>query len=128
VAIEHNIFMLELEKTGSGTGWPRRKTNTESDRPAAPHLERLYSGQHLDDHSYYHHSDHQDHVDDDDGQSSLAKGDIAEGHNGDGEKDEVGASLPDIRDLESKRSPLEKRITTRSVKPENLVGITLFDS
>jgi hypothetical protein len=122
--------MPELEKTYSGKGWRRQRATSGPIRPTAPQLERLYSGQHLDDYSYYHHDDHHEFTDDD-SSSIWAADTLDEEHISDGkpergneEADEIRDSSPGARDLESRTPQLEKRTTTRSVKPENLVGIS----
>jgi hypothetical protein len=120
--------MSELEKTYSGKGWRRQRATSGPIRPTGPQLERLYSGQHLDDHSYYHHDDHHEYTDDD--SSSIwatdtldeEQGDDGKTERGNEEADDVRDTNPNARDLESRTSKLEKRTTTRSVKPENLVG------
>jgi hypothetical protein len=120
--------MPELEKTYSGKGWRRQRAASGPIRPTGPQLERLYSGQHLDDHSYYHHDDHHEYTDDD--SSSIwatdtldeEQGDDGKTERGNEEADDVRDTNPNARDLESRTSKLEKRTTTRSVKPENLVG------
>jgi len=122
--------MPELEKTHSGKGWRRQRATSGPIRPTAPQLERLYSGQHLDDNSYYYHDDHNEYTDD--GTSSIWAADtLDEEHvdddgktkQGTEEADEVRDGSPNARDLESPTPRLEKRTTTRSVKPENLVGL-----
>jgi hypothetical protein len=120
--------MPELEKTYPEKGWRRQRATSGPIRPTGPQLERLYSGQHLDDHSYYHHDDHHEYTDDD--SSSIwatdtldeEQGDDGKTVRGNEEADEIRDGHPNARDLESRTSKLEKRTTTRSVKPENLVG------
>jgi hypothetical protein len=122
--------MLKLEKTESGKSWRRQRTLSRPSRPTTPQLERLYSGRHLDDHSYYHHHDYHEFTDDH-SRSTLNTEKTGEGEN-DSEESEPGredandlqGDIPDERDLESRSSPLEKNTTTRSVKPENLVSAT----
>jgi hypothetical protein len=120
--------MSELEKTYSGKGWRSQRATSGPIRPTGPQLERLYSGQHLDDHSYYHHDDHQEYTDDDRSSTWAADTldeeqiDDSKVERGNEEADEVRDGSP-ARDLESRGPGLEKRTTTRSVKPEHLVGI-----
>ncbi|KAF7509834.1 hypothetical protein GJ744_007345 [Endocarpon pusillum] len=116
--------MPELEKTQSERGWRRPRTTSI---PSRPRLERLYSGQHLDDHSYYHHDDHE-YSDDGNGLNTLAIARLEDDTSEDGVADRIGEDagevqdgVPDKRDLESGGPPLEKKSTTRSVKAEYLV-------
>jgi hypothetical protein len=122
--------MPELEKTESGKSWRRQRAPSRPSRPTTQQLERLYSGRHLDDHCYYHHHDHHEYAVDD-GRSTLDKEKAGEEENeslaserGREDANEVQGDIPDKRDLESRGSPLEKRTTTRSVKPENIVSAT----
>lgn len=116
--------MPELEKTRSERSWRRPRTTS---RPTVPQLERLYSGQHLDDQSYYYHDDHEYSGDTDSLHTSVtARLEKDTGEDEIGERIREGAgevqnSIPDNRDLESQGQPLEKKSTTRSVKPEYLV-------
>lgn len=123
--------MAELEKTDSQRSWRRTRTRTRTNsrprQPATPRLERHYSGQHLDDQSYYDHDDNDEYTVDRTRSNSVIDK-VAEEHSDDGSvggrKDDANDGRddkPDRRDLESKGSPLEKHTTTRSVKPENLV-------
>jgi hypothetical protein len=121
--------MPDLEKPQSRSRSGRPRATSRSDRPSAPQLERLYSGRHLDDHSYYHHSDHHGYSDGD-SLSTLGK-DTDGSKNKDGrdverdgdESTELGDGVPDERHLEPRGPPLAKETTTRSiVKPEFLVG------
>jgi hypothetical protein len=121
--------MPDLEKSQSRSSSGRPKAISRPDRPSAPQLERLYSGRHLDDHSYYHHSDHHGYSDGD-SLSTLGKDtngsknkDRREVERDGDESTELGYGIPDERDLESRGPPLAKATTTRSiVKPEFLVG------
>lgn len=119
--------MPELEKTQSERSWRRPRSTSITSRPTGPRLERLYSGQHLDDQSYYHHDDHE-YSDDTDGLHTLAIARLEEDTSEDGVADRIGEEagevqdgVPDKRDLESRGPPLEKKSTTRSVKAEYLV-------
>ncbi len=119
--------MSELEKTQLGKSWRRPRTTSRSSRPTIPQLERLYSGQHLDDQSYYHHDDHE-YSDDTDSLNASAtvrlEEDTSENRKAERIREEAGDSrdsIPDDRDLELQGPPLGKRSTTRSVKPEYLV-------
>ena len=127
--------MSELEKIEPRSR-PRRATiGTKSRRPTGAPLERLYSGQHLDDHSYYHHNDH-DQNSEDDGLNTLAIEEKREGRNkddgpaerkGPGSVPELRNGVPGERDLEDGPLSLAKQTTTRSVvKPENLVSTSFF--
>lgn len=123
--------MAELEKTESQRSWRRTRTNSRPDQPATPRLERLNSGRYLDDQSYYDHDDHDEYTVDHTRSISVTDK-VAEEHSEEdsvkGGKDDANDGRdenPDRRDLESKGPPLEKRTTTRSVKPENLVSKAL---
>ncbi len=123
--------MTELEKTESGRSWRRQRATSRPSRPITPRLQRLCSGQHRDDQSYYHHDDYHQYTDGD-SQSTLASDTVEEEQNEDREAErereeepkEVRDGILDEPDLESRGPPLEKNRTTRSVKPENLVRPT----
>ena len=119
--------MSKLEKTESGRIRRRQSSITGPIRPTAPQFRRLYSGQHLDDNSYYHHNDHHEYADGD-SRSTLAaystNGESGEERKTESDIDEaekVRYGSSDHLDLESRGPPLKKKSTTRSVKPENLV-------
>lgn len=125
--LKNNAIMPDLEKTLPGRSWRRQRDTSGPTRPTTRPLGRLYSGQHLDDHSYYHHDDHDEYLDDD-SRSTLAKDDLEDQQSEEGsvkregeEAKEVRDGIPDELDLESRGAPLEKGATTRSVMPENLV-------
>jgi hypothetical protein len=122
--------MPELEKTESQRSWRRPRTISRPIHPGSQALERLYSAQHLDDHSYYHHDEHGGYTRDD-SESTLAS-DVAEQQQeeddaearraGQEETAEVRDGISDERDLEARGAPLRKTTTTRSVKDEYWVS------
>lgn len=96
-------------------------------RPSSPHLHRFFSAQHLDDQSVYH-AEHDIQSEDE----SSSTGDLSEQvtekddeearEHGQDEVGEERMGVPNTRDLEAGRPPLEKRPTSRSVKDPNLVS------
>lgn len=131
--------MPELQpiRTGaSGRSRPSRAQSlrSQSSRPTA-NLHRFLSGQHLDDVSVYHHEhDHQS--DDNDEENTYSTDSLEEATEKEGDTDareagveevpEVREGIPDTRDLEAGRPPLEKKKTNRSIKDPNLVSIPLW--
>lgn len=110
---------------------------TKPERPPKAPLERLYSGQHLDDHSYYHHNDHHQYSEDDSLDTLAAERNRAGKNKDDGQAERKGPSsvpevrdgIPGERDLEHGPLSLAKQTTTRSVvKPEYLVSPSSFDT
>lgn len=120
--------MSHLERTESGRSSRRPRTTSRVSHIPTPPLERLYSGRHLDDHSYYHH----DYDDDDSGSTPTTnisgqtqeKEQHGAARRDDGEATEAREGVSNDQDLESAEQRLEKKTTTRSfVKPENLVRV-----
>jgi hypothetical protein len=127
--------MPELVVIESRSRWRRPAIDSNPSRPPTPPLERLYSGQHLDDHSYYHHSDHHEYSEED-SLSTLATERTREEQNKDDERAgrdgqeaalELRKGVDDEHDLDGAPS-LAKQTTSRSmVKPENLVSTSFFE-
>ncbi len=119
--------MSEPEKMQRVRSWRRPRTASRSSRSTTPQLERLYSGQHLDDQSYYHHDDHE-YFDDAISLSAPATAKLEEDTSEDGVAERIREAAGQVQDgnpgdhnLERQGQPLEKKSTTRSVKPEYLV-------
>ena len=101
-------------------------TRSRSNNASQPHLERLYSAQHLDDVSIYHSGDHESNYDDDDNETKdideleqVRNQDYDEAsEKGEDEVPEVRMGISDTRDLEPN---LEKKQSRRSIKDPNLV-------
>ncbi|KAA6408368.1 MAG: MFS multidrug transporter [Lasallia pustulata] len=126
--------MPELQpiRTGaSGRSRPSRAQSlrSQSSWPTA-NLHRFLSGQHLDDVSVYHHEhDHQS--DDNDEENTYSTDSLEEATEKEDDTDareagveevpEVREGIPDTKDLEAGRPPLEKKKTNRSIKDPNLV-------
>lgn len=131
--------MPELQpiRTGaSGRSRPSRAQSlrSQSSWPTA-NLHRFLSGQHLDDVSVYHHEhDHQS--DDNDEENTYSTDSLEEATEKEDDTDareagveevpEVREGIPDTKDLEAGRPPLEKKKTNRSIKDPNLVSIPLW--
>lgn len=104
---------------------------SQSTRPNG-NLHRIFSGQHLDDVSVYHHDyDHERDNDDqhtpsnDSSEETMEKQDDAEAREaGMEEVPEVRQGVKDSRDLEVGRPTLEKKHTSRSIKDPNLVSFS----
>ncbi|MCJ1393860.1 hypothetical protein MMC18_006736 [Xylographa bjoerkii] len=96
-------------------------TRTRSNPSRPPGLNRILSGQHLDDHSHYHHRDFED----DGGDSSDSEDTLNENEKDSQvaaeQKGEVPEETANVQDLEAGGAQLEKKKTSRSVKDPNLV-------
>ena len=127
--------MPRLEKSESRSHWWRPVVDAKPSRPPTLPLERLYSGQHLDDHSYYHHNDHHE-FSIDDSPSTIATERTGEGNSEDDRQAERGGreaapeprnGVRDEHDLEHGALSLAKQTTSRSiVKSENLVSTSFW--
>ena len=99
------------QRSKSAQSSPSRKAGTR--RP----LDRLYSAQHLDDHSLYHGGYHDDH---DEGESEYDEDDAESVKSLDGEGlNEVRDGIPDEKDLEA--PPISRKSTSKSKKDPNIV-------
>ncbi|KAK4987671.1 hypothetical protein LTR66_007535 [Elasticomyces elasticus] len=125
----------QQRRTLSRTTSQRRRSRSRPLRTSSSDLQRIYSaGHHLDDHSVYHH-DHAAGESDTDTESEVleekasdssrisdsAPGEKAEEEEEDETIPEILDGLPAEQDVEVQRPPLQKRITTRSIKDPNLV-------
>lgn len=121
------------------------RTRSRPSRSTAPQLHRIFSGHYLDDHSTYydhHHDERDDEEAIDDSESTSAQDTSESSDDSDGtveeaqrekerekagreeeeeEVPEVREGIPDERDVEAGRLPLEKKKSTRSIKDPNLV-------
>ncbi|KAI9706222.1 MAG: hypothetical protein M1812_008245 [Candelaria pacifica] len=106
--------MVELKPSTTNAS-----ANSRPSRPNSP-LQRLYSGQHLDDQSIYHHDDE---VAKSKSSGSLAalKSSPAESEQDDGEGPGIESTESNEKDLERGPAKLEKQSSTKSVKDPNLV-------
>ena len=90
---------------------PSRKDSTR--RP----IDRLFSAQHLDDHSLYHGGYHDDH---DDGESEYEEDDVGSIKSLEGEGlNEVRDGIPDEKDVEA--PPISRKSTSKSKKDPKIV-------
>ena len=109
------------QSSKSARSSPSRKASTR--RP----IDRLYSAQHLDDHSLYHGGYHDDH---DEGESDCEDEDVESIKSLEGKGlNEVRDGVADEKDLEA--PPISRKSTTKSRKDPNLVcvhGNTHFNS
>ena len=122
--------MTDLGRARSNTSRGSRPARPRlgKSRPSSPHLHRFFSAQHLDDQSVY----HAGHDIESEDESSSSRYDLSEQvtekddeEAREHDQDEVGEErmgVPNARDVEAGRAPLEKRATTRSIKDPNLVS------
>ena len=99
---------LNLSHSRSSRSSPSRNAGTRG------RIDRLYSAQHLDDHSLYHGGYHDDH---DEGESEYEEESLRS-LEGEGLK-EVRDGIPDEKDLEA--PPISRKSTSKSKKDPNLV-------
>ena len=119
------MVQLEPMRTAASAG-SASATGTQalarSNRSRARSLNRILSGQHLDDHSHYHHHEFDGDKDDlSDSEHTLNDNekDLEDLVDQDGDVHETTANE---QDLEAGGARLEKKKTSRSVKDRNLVG------
>ncbi|MCJ1404435.1 hypothetical protein MMC11_007660 [Xylographa trunciseda] len=96
-------------------------TRTRSNRSRAPRLNRILSGQHLDDHSHYHHHDFESDRDDSSDSEDTLNENEKDSEDPLEQKGDVSKGIGNEQDLEAGGTQLEKKKTSRSVKDPNLV-------
>ena len=98
---------------------PLQRSRTNPDNELHP----VFSARFMDDHSYYHHRDHDhprgslDEMDD----STISDVDTEKTYAEDGEEEEVRDGILDLHDVESRQSKIERMKSSRSIKDPNLV-------
>ena len=113
-----------VPKSVLGKGSAPATLSPVSSRPKE--LTRIHTGQHPDDHSYYHVDiDQADSTSDDTGELEQSKpeDDHSSVEGGIGNGPETSAGATDEKDVEKTANPLEKKKSSRSIKDPNLVRL-----
>jgi hypothetical protein len=125
--------MVELEPIRSSNSRSPRtsrpnstRSRSQSNRTREPNLTRIYSAQHLDDQSFYHHDwNHEEAPEvkgDDKSDETLNDGEKSPEDLEEKEEPEDRTALANNSDLEAQGSaPLERKKTSKSIKDPNLV-------